>query len=111
MVIRSRPAPALAFAVVALGIVLGVAPSGVLEIVLLFLPTAALLVALLLGHHPGADLIDRLRGARPRRRRAPAAALLPREPAERPFASGGTLLARCLAGRAPPAARLVVRSS
>ncbi len=72
------------------------------------LPAFALLVALLLGRYPGERLIlaaaARSRRPRPRRavRSAPGRAPLDRSPTLR----GGDLLARALAGRAPPRAGL-----
>jgi hypothetical protein len=77
-----------------------------LGLLLLFLPVAALFAALLMGRTPGEALLTRLREARtpkrPRRHLSPSTAR--RE--DRRHISGGTLLARRLAGRAPPLAAL-----
>ncbi|MFT3865799.1 MAG: hypothetical protein QM729_16155 [Solirubrobacterales bacterium] len=67
------------------------------------LPALALLVALALGHYPGERLIHAAAARRTRRpprvrRYVPRRALFEHAPAPR----GGDLLARALAGRAPP---------
>jgi hypothetical protein len=79
--------------------------SGVHDIglVLVFLPAAVLFAALVSGHAPGEALVTRLREMRhpPRRRvRLPTGGARRGKEARR--TSGGTLLARRLAGRAPP---------
>lgn len=73
-----------------------------LDVVLIFLPAAALFGALLLGKRPGETLITRLREARRPRRVLRRAFQSTGRPAERRRVAGGTLLARRLAGRAPP---------
>jgi hypothetical protein len=66
------------------------------------LPAFALLVALLLGRYPGERLIAVAARARRRPRRA-ARATTRRAPLDStPTPRGGELLARALAGRAPP---------
>jgi hypothetical protein len=72
-----------------------------LGLALVFLPVAALFAVLLLGRAPGEALITRLRERRAPRSRARARHRTNR-PTERRRVSGGTLLARRLAGRAPP---------
>jgi hypothetical protein len=71
------------------------------------LPAFALLALLLLGRYPGEKLIITL-AARVRRRRRSAARLAPRRAPldSTPTPRGGDLLARALAGRAPPRAGL-----
>ncbi len=66
------------------------------------LPALALRGALLLGRYPGERLI--LAAARSRRRLRRAARLMPRRAPidQAPAPRGGDLLARALAGRAPP---------
>jgi hypothetical protein len=76
-----------------------------LGLALVFAPVALLFVPLLLGREPGEALLTRLREARrtPRRRtRGQRGA----RPTERRRITGGTLLARRLAGRAPPRSAL-----
>jgi hypothetical protein len=71
------------------------------------LPALALLAALLLGRYPGERLILAA-AARSRRRRRRAAHTAPGRPFLASIATprGGDLLARALAGRAPPRAGL-----
>jgi glyoxylase-like metal-dependent hydrolase (beta-lactamase superfamily II) len=72
---------------------------------LLLAPALALALALWFGHYPGEEMLVRERHARPWRRRR----------RERPrrrtsllqHAAGGEVIARSLAGRAPPSFRLV----
>jgi hypothetical protein len=73
-----------------------------LGLVLVFLPVALLFFVLLLGRRPGEALLTRLRERwhRPQRRVGPL--VRAGNPSERRRVSGGTLLARRLAGRAPP---------
>jgi hypothetical protein len=76
------------------------------------LPALALLAALLLGRYPGERLIlAAATRSRRRPRRAPRTAplLSPLESTATP--RGGDLLARALAGRAPPLGRHVPRPS
>jgi hypothetical protein len=78
--------------------VLGALGSGALTL----LPALLLVAALLAGRYPGEQLIERWRRDRPRIRPAVARVRIPSRPSrERP--QGGRLIARALAGRAPPA--------
>jgi hypothetical protein len=73
--------------------------------VLILAPCIALAIVLLLGRYPGErTLVKRASQARarPARRRSP---MPPRWSAPIRRTSGGLLLARSLAGRAPPSAR------
>lgn len=71
------------------------------------LPALALLAALWLGHYPGERLILAVASRRSRRPRRAARVAARRAPLDSTaIPRGGDLLARALAGRAPPRTRL-----
>ena len=73
--------------------------SWLLTGLLLLTPAIVLAIVLLFGRYPGEELLVRAR-ARRRRRRRRDTRLVPIAPVRR--IGGGLLLARSLAGRAPP---------
>ena len=81
------------------------------HLALLYLAPALLLAtALLAGRYPGERALERI--AAQRRRPRPTRSSSTREPRTRPCGTvhGGLLLARALAGRAPPRSRRIARS-
>jgi len=96
-----QPRPRLLAALIALVWLLA---SGLHDVglVLVFFPAAALFIALLLGRAPGEALLTRLRERRAIPRRRARVLQGQRRPTKARRISGGTLLARRLAGRAPP---------
>ena len=105
--LEARPAlVALLAGAAALLVAVSVHIPGLAELALAWLPALLLAASLLLGHHPGAELLIRLRAGRARPPRARVAAPVPRRPAPVRRTSGGLLLARSLASRPPPAPAL-----
>jgi hypothetical protein len=90
---------ALAFCVLVAVFAAGIALDA--ETTLGLLPALLIAAPLLAGRYVGERGIARLRAARPRGRRLPVAVVAPAL-APREDGAGGLLLARRLAGRAPP---------